>query len=110
MDAVAGNFHRGTHRAARIEVEAETVAVALHRAAPVAAYRQGDLAVIAAALDRVDLHHRLVAVDGGTDFARVHAVVGIERRLDTPQFVEQRFAEERRAVLRAESLAVFAPE
>ncbi|SAJ29863.1 Uncharacterised protein [Enterobacter cloacae] len=109
MNAVAGDFHRRTHRAFHIEVEAQPVAVALHRAAPGSAYRNRNLSVIGAALDGVHLQHRRINALRRADFSRVKAVIGIKSGFHLTQLGVKLFAKKRRAVLGAESFAVLAP-
>ncbi|CCK14124.1 hypothetical protein BN136_134 [Cronobacter universalis NCTC 9529] len=110
VNAVAGDFHRRAHRAFHVKVKAQAVTVALHRAAPGGAHRERELAIKRAAFHRVHFHHRRVEAVRRADFTGVQAVVRVERRLDAPQFVIQRFAEKRRAVFRAKAFAVLAPQ
>ena len=110
MDALVADFHRRTHRTLDVKVEAQPVAITLHRPAPAAAHRDGDLPIPGAALHRIDFHHRRVDPFRRTDFPWVQAVIGIEDCFDLPKFAVQRLAKEGRAVLRAEAFAVFAPQ
>ena len=110
MDALVADFHRRTHRALDVKVEAQPVAITLHRPTPAAAHRDGDLPIPGAALRRIDFHHRRVDTFRRTDFTRIQAVIGIEDRFDLAQLGIQRLAKEGRAVLRAEPFAMFAPQ
>ena len=110
VDAVAGDFHRRTHRAFHIEVKAQPVAVTLHRAAPGSAYRNRNLAVIGAALNGIHLQHRRINALRRADFSRIEAVIRIERGLHLTQLGVELFAKKGRAVLGAEPLAVLAPQ
>ena len=109
VDAVAGDFHRRTHRAFQIEVEAQPIAVALHRAAPGSAYRNRNLSVIGAALDGVYLQHRRINALWRADFTRVKTVIRIKSGFHLTQLGVELFAKKRRAVLGAESFAMLSP-
>ena len=110
VDALVADFHRRTHRTFYVKVEAQPVAITLHRPAPAAAHRDGDLPIPGATLHRVDFHHRRVDPFRRTDFPWVQAVIGIEDRFDLPKFAVQRLAKEGRAVLCAETFAMFPPQ
>ena len=110
MDALVADFHRRTHRTFYVKVEAQPVAITLHRPAPAAAHRDGDLPIPGATLHRIDFHHRRVDPFRRTDFPWVQAVIGIEDRFDLPKFAVQRLAKEGRAVLRAKAFAMFPPQ
>ena len=110
VDTVAGDFHRRAHRAFHIKVKAQAIAVALHRAAPGRAHRNRDLPVVGAALDGIHLQHRGINTLRRADFTRVEAVMRVERRFHLTQFRVELFAEECRAVFRAEPFPVLSPQ
>ena len=110
VNTVVADLHRRAHRAFGIKVEAQAIAVTLHRAAPRAAHGDGDLPIECPALDRIHLHHRRINAFRRTDFTRVQTVIRVKRGFNFAQFAEQLFAEECRTVFSAKTLAVFPPQ
>ncbi len=81
VDALVADFHRRTHRTLDVKAEAQPVAITLHRPAPAAAHRDGDLPIPSAALHRIDFHHRRVDPFRRTDFPGFRRLSGSKTAL-----------------------------
>src|SRR5699024_11771108 len=89
MNPVLGDLHRRTHRTTGIKVEAYTVAVTLHRTAPLLAYRNGDLPIECTALHRVHFHHRRIETFWRANLPWVESVMRVKCRFHFAQFCKK---------------------
>ena len=110
VNTVVADLHRRTHRAFGIKVEAQTVAITLHRAAPRAAHGNGDLPIEGPALNRIHLHHRRIHAFRRAYFTGIQTVIRVKRGFNLAQLAKQFCPKERRAIFGAEAFPVFPPQ